>query len=187
MTNFNPLVKILDDNRLTGPNDVDWKRNLIIVLTTDKIVYVLNAKPPELALTDATNEWRNAFDKWHEADEMAKCYILAPMTNMLQKQCQGVVTAKDMMFHLKEMFGEQSRGARQTTMKKLMSTKMVEGTPVREHVLKMISFINELDMLGAKMDAETKVDAILSSLTDSFNILIIETNLMDGPFEGLFQ
>jgi hypothetical protein len=73
-----------------------------------------------------------------------------------------------MMFHLKEMFGEQSRSARQIAMKKLMST-MVEGTPVREHVLKMISFINELDMLGAEMDAETKVDAILSSLTDSFN------------------
>jgi hypothetical protein len=105
MTNFNPLAKILDDNRLTGPNYVDWKRNLIIVLTADKIVYVLNAEPPELALTDATEEQRNAFDKWHEADEMAKCYILASMTNVLQKQCQGLVTAKDMMFHLKEMFG----------------------------------------------------------------------------------
>ena len=77
MTNFNPLAKILDDNRLTEPNYVDWKRNLIIVLTADKIVYVLNAEPPELALTDATEEQRNAFDKWHEANEMAKCYILA--------------------------------------------------------------------------------------------------------------
>uniref|UniRef100_A0A2N9H6H8 Integrase catalytic domain-containing protein n=1 Tax=Fagus sylvatica TaxID=28930 RepID=A0A2N9H6H8_FAGSY len=177
MTNFNPLAKILDDNRLTGPNYVDWKRNLIIVLTADKIVYVLNAEPPELALTDATEEQRNAFDKWHEADEMAKCYILASMTNVLQKQCQGLVTAKDMMFHLKEMFGEQSRSARQTAMKNLMSTKMVEGTPVREHVLKMISFINELDMLGAEMDAETKVDAILSSLTDSFNQFIMNYNM----------
>ena len=177
MTNFNPLAKILDDNRLTGPNYVDWKRNLILVLTADKIVYVLNAEPPELALTDATEEQRNAFDKWHEVDEMAKCYILASMTNVLQKQCQGLVTAKDMMFHLKEMFGEQSRSARQTAMKKLMSTKMVEGTPVREHVLKMISFINELDMLGAEMDAETKVDAILSSLTDSFNQFIMNYNM----------
>jgi hypothetical protein len=35
---------------------------------------------------------------------MAKWYILASMTNVLQKQCQGLVTTKDMMFHLKEMF-----------------------------------------------------------------------------------
>jgi hypothetical protein len=138
---------------------------------------VLNAEPPKLALTDATEKQRNAFDNWNEADEMAKFYILAFMTNVLQKQCQCLVTAKDMMFHLKEMFGEQSRSVGQTAMKKLMSTKMVEGTPVWEHVLKMISFINELDMLGEKMDAETKVDAILSSLTNSFNQFIMNYNM----------
>ena len=54
---------------------------------------------------------------------------------------------------------------------------MVEGTPVREHVLKMISFINELDMLGAEMDVEIKVDAILSSLTNSFNQFIMNYNM----------
>ena len=102
---------------------------------------------------------------------MAKCYIMASMTNVLQKQCQ------DMMLHLKEMFGEQSRSAWQTTMKNLMSTKMVEGTPVREHVLKMISFINELDMLGAKINSETQADAILASLPDSFNQFIMNYNM----------
>ena len=86
---------------------------------------------------------------------MAKCYIMASMTNVLQKQCQGLVTAQDMMLHLKQMFGEQSRSALKTAMKNLMSTKMVGGTPVREHVLKKISFINELDMLGAEIDSET--------------------------------
>ena len=94
-----------------------------------------------------------------------------------QKQCQGLVTAQDMMLHLKEMFGEQSRNARQTAMKNLMSTKMVEGTPVREHVLKMISFINELDMLGAELDSETQVDAILASLPDSYNQFIMNYNM----------
>ena len=146
MVNFNPLAKILDENWFSGPNYVDWKRNLIIVLT---------AESPELALVDATDEQRDSFNKWHEADEMAKCYIMASMTNVLQKQCQGLVIAQDMMLHLKEMFGEQSRSARQTAMKNLMSTKMVEGTPIQEHVLKMISFINELGMLGAKIDSET--------------------------------
>ncbi|KAL0010802.1 hypothetical protein SO802_005910 [Lithocarpus litseifolius] len=177
MTNFNPLAKILDENRLSGPNYVDWKRNLIIVLTADKIAHVLNIEAPELALADATEEQRDAFNKWHEADEMAKCYIMASMTNVLQKQCQGLVTAQDMMMHLKEMFGEQSRSAWQTAMKNLMSTKMVEGTPVREHVLKMISFINELDMLGAEIDSETQVDAILASLPDSFNQFIMNYNM----------
>ena len=62
-------------------------------------------------------------------------------------------------------------------MKNLMSIKMVEGTPVREHVLKMISFINKLDMLGAEIDSETQVDAILASLPNSFNQFIMNYNM----------
>ena len=63
MTNFNPFAKILDDNRLSGPNYVDWKKNLIIVLTADKIAHVLNTESPKLTLADATEEQRNAFNK----------------------------------------------------------------------------------------------------------------------------
>ncbi|CAL5428922.1 unnamed protein product [Camellia sinensis] len=135
MNNFNPLSKIVDDNRLTRSNYVDWKRNLIIVLTAEKLNHVLTTDPPALPEAVATDEqreavrkWREAVRKWHEADDVAKCYILASMANVLQKQHEGVPTAKDMMINLKEMFGEQSRSARQTAIKGLMSTKMVEDS-----------------------------------------------------------
>lgn len=58
-------------------------------------------------------------------------------------------------------------------MKGLMSTKIVEGTPVWEHVLKMIYFIYILETLGVDIDGETKIDAILSSLPDSYNQFIL--------------
>ncbi|XP_028103673.1 uncharacterized protein LOC114302797 [Camellia sinensis] len=109
MTNFNPLSKILDDNRLTGSNYVDWKRSLTIVLTTEKLNHVQTTDPPVLPEANATDEQREAARKWHEADDVAKCYILASVTNVLQKQHEGVPTAKDMMVNLKEMFGEQSK------------------------------------------------------------------------------
>lgn len=48
---------------MTEPNYVDWKRNIIIVLIANKIVYVLNTEPPELALNVAIEEPTNAFDK----------------------------------------------------------------------------------------------------------------------------
>ena len=67
------------------------------------------------------------------------------------------------------MFGEESRSAWQTSMKYLMSTQTTEGNLVQEHVLKMIYFINKLDMIGVEMDGYTKVDAILASLPNSFN------------------
>ena len=38
---FSPLAIILKENRLTGPNYVDWIRNLNIVLTAEEYKYVL--------------------------------------------------------------------------------------------------------------------------------------------------
>lgn len=57
--------------------------------------------------------------------------------------------------------------------KKLMNTEMVADTPVRDHVLKIISYINELEILGAEVDGEIKIDAIPSSLCESFNPFIL--------------
>ena len=46
MASFNPLVAILNQNKLTGSNYVDWKRNLDIVLTAKEHKYVLTQPCP---------------------------------------------------------------------------------------------------------------------------------------------
>ena len=75
-------------------------------------------------------------------------------------------TTYDMMLSLKEIFGDQNRAARLVAMKDLMNTTMVEGTPVRDHVLKMISLLNELEILGSNIDGKTQVDMFLQSSLD---------------------
>ena len=66
-----------------------------------------------------------------------------------------MATAYDMMLNLKEMFGEQNRAGRQLAVKALLNMKMAERTPVRDHVLKMIVHLNELEILGAEIDGES--------------------------------
>ena len=61
---------------------------------------------------------------------MARCYILASMSNVLQQQHERMLTTYDILLNVKEMFGEQGRAARQVAMKALLNTKMAEGTPV---------------------------------------------------------
>ena len=63
-------------------------------------------------------------------DKMARCYILASMSNVLQQQHERMLTAYDIMMNLKEMFGDQSRAGRQEDMRVLLNTKMAEGTSV---------------------------------------------------------
>ena len=59
---------------------------------------------------------------------MSKCYILTIITNMFQKQCQDLVTTQDMMLHLKEMFGEQCRSARQAHVHQNGGVNSSQGT-----------------------------------------------------------
>ncbi|XP_042409866.1 uncharacterized protein LOC121999226, partial [Zingiber officinale] len=172
-----PLAIILKENRLTGHNYIDWERNLDIVLTAEGYKFVLSEECPETPSNDSTPEEIQYHSKWVKADEMARCYILASMSNVLQHQHQDLPTAYDIMNNLKELFGHQNRAARQEAMRKLMTTTMTEGTPVRDHILKMMAYLNEIQVLGGEIDGETQVDIILQTLPRSFEHFRLNYNM----------
>ena len=59
MASFSPLVAILNQNKLTGSNYIDWKRNLDIVLTAKEHKYVLTQPCPNFPSLDAPLEKNN--------------------------------------------------------------------------------------------------------------------------------
>ncbi|XP_016546487.1 uncharacterized protein LOC107846692 [Capsicum annuum] len=85
--------------------------------------------------------------------------------------------AYDMLESLKEMFDEQNRAAKQTTMKALLTMKMVEGTSIREHALKMMSLLNDLKILGAVIDMESQVEMVQQTLPVSFQQFFLNYNM----------
>ena len=54
---------------------------------------------------------------------------------------------------------------------------MTQGTPVRDHCLKMISYLNTLEVLGADIDGESQEDVILQSLLESFKEFKLNYNI----------
>ena len=93
-----------------------------------------------------------------------------------------MATAYDIMINLKEMFGDQNHAGRQVAMKTLLNTKMVEGTPVRDHVLEMIAHLNELEIFGAEIDGESQVDIVLMSLPESFKNFCLNYFMSKGSY-----
>ena len=88
---------------------------------------------------------------------MDHCYILASMSNVLQQhQHESMATTYDIMYNLKEMFGDQSHAGRQEAMRALLNIEIIEGTLVQYHALKMIDHLNELEILGAEIDEEPR-------------------------------
>ncbi|KAL5563595.1 hypothetical protein UlMin_033342 [Ulmus minor] len=119
---FNPLSVTLSQNKLTGENFTNWKHNLNIVPTSEKHKLVLlEACSPEPA-ANATKAVRDAYEKWITSDDMARCYMLVLMPNVLQQQYQGIRTAADIMGSLQAMFGETSIRARFEAVKAIMNS-----------------------------------------------------------------
>ncbi|XP_047950512.1 uncharacterized protein LOC125196156 [Salvia hispanica] len=164
---LNPLSVILKENKLEGPNYVDWKRNLDIVLIADDYKFVLETDCPEKPVGTSAED-KAMYNKWIKANEMAKCYILVSMSNVLQHQHHSYESAFEIMENLKSLFGTQSRSARSLVIRSLMNKTMKEGTPVRDDVLEMMRHLNQIEVLGGSIDPDFQVDIILQSLPASF-------------------
>ncbi|KAH9704345.1 hypothetical protein KPL70_011418 [Citrus sinensis] len=177
MSSLSPLTIILSQNKLTGENYIDWKRNLFIVLTAENYKYVLTQPCPPVPADDAHRNQRRLYEKWQKANEMAKCYILASISNILQTKHQNLETATEIMDSLQQMFGQSTRSARQAALKGIMNSKMGKGTRVRDHVLKMMDSLNEAEIQGAQIDDNSKIDMVLESLPETFKEFKVNYNM----------
>ena len=63
MTSFSPLVSILNQNKLTRPNYVDWKRNLDIVLIAEEHKFVLSEPCTNFPALGAPSKERQRYDR----------------------------------------------------------------------------------------------------------------------------
>ncbi|XP_026444015.1 uncharacterized protein LOC113344226 [Papaver somniferum] len=126
MSSLSPLQIILKENQLTSPNYVDWKRNLDIILTVQDYKFVLSDPEPILPEPETTV---GEHARWKKANDMAKCYIMVSISNVLHHQYEGFEKAAEIINGLKEMFFEHNRPTKAEATKNLMNTKMQEGTP----------------------------------------------------------
>ena len=90
------------------------------------------------------------------------------MSNKLQRQHEDMKTAKAMLTHLQELYGEESRSMCYKVSKRLFNAKMREGRSVHDHCLTMIKDLEELEKLDMTMYKELHVNLILQSLTSLY-------------------
>ncbi|XP_047948849.1 uncharacterized protein LOC125194646 [Salvia hispanica] len=79
-----------------------------------------------------------------------------------------MATAAEIMQNLTNLFGTQNRTAKSQAFWSIMAKTMKEGSSVRDHVLEMMSHLNQIEVLVDVIDAESQVTIILQSLSPSF-------------------
>ncbi|KAA0056221.1 gag/pol protein [Cucumis melo var. makuwa] len=93
---------------------------------------------PPFPTQNASQSVKDAYDRWTKANDKARLYILASMSDILSKKHEIMVTARQIMDSLREMFGQPSIQIKQEAIKYVYNARMKEDQSVREHVLDMI-------------------------------------------------
>jgi hypothetical protein len=78
---------------------------------------------------------------------------------------------------LRGMFENQARAERYNISKALFACKLPEGSPVSTHVIKMMGYIETLDMLGCELKDDLATDVILQSLPTSYEAFIMNFHM----------
>ncbi|KAJ9556104.1 hypothetical protein OSB04_010718 [Centaurea solstitialis] len=175
-TNNLSLRYILEKDKLTGPNFLDWERNLMIVLRHERKWYVLEEPLGEAPPANAPAAARNAHKK-HSDDLLdVACLMLATMSPDLQA---GLINtnAYDMIRQLRDMFQTQARTERYDATKAFNECKMVRGTSVSDHVMKMKRHLDHLERLGHPVPLQLATDTILNSLSEDYRPFVVNYNM----------
>ncbi|KAJ9536567.1 LOW QUALITY PROTEIN: hypothetical protein OSB04_un000266 [Centaurea solstitialis] len=165
-TNNLSLCSILEKDKLTGANFLDWERNLMIVLRHEKKWYILEQPLGEAPPANAAANVRNAYRKHSEDLLDVGILMLATMSPDLQT---GLINtnAYDMIRQLRDMFQTQARTERYDATRALNACKMVKGTSVSDH----------LERLGHPVPLQLATDTILNSLSEDYKQFVINYNM----------
>ena len=136
------LRTLLDKEKLKndGSNFLDWHRSLRIVLRHEKKENVLTAPVPDLPDDKADQIVKDTYTKAVEDDLDVSCLLVSMMSPELQKRFEAN-SCYYIMDQLKKMFQEQARVERYNVTKNFVGCKMVEGSSVSAHMLKMMSYV----------------------------------------------
>ncbi|KAG6503295.1 hypothetical protein ZIOFF_035606 [Zingiber officinale] len=133
--------------------------------------------PPKEAPVNATTDELEKLEKWSDHNLQARCYMLASMSNELQRWFEETMDAKDIHIHLQELYGAQTRSVKHVTVKELMTARIRDGASVHEHGVKMIGLIEKLLSLDLVIPHKLSTDILLLSLPSSFDNFVVNFNM----------
>ena len=74
-----------------------------MLLQAKKHKFVLTTPKPHAPTNESNVMQRDEYEQWKTSDEMAKCYIMATISDVLQQQHERMGSAADMMISLEEI------------------------------------------------------------------------------------
>ncbi|EXB72720.1 hypothetical protein L484_004300 [Morus notabilis] len=77
----NPIITLLATEKLDDDNYAKWKSNMNILLVCEDYKFVLVEECPPEPAANASKTAREPYDRWIKANNKAKCFMLASMSD----------------------------------------------------------------------------------------------------------
>ncbi|GJX51050.1 zinc finger, CCHC-type containing protein [Tanacetum coccineum] len=169
-----------EKQKLTGPNFIDWYRQLRLVLSTeDKENYLehpIPVAPVAQPGQQVPPEALAAHAAWVKGQKEVAVLMLLTMDLDIQRNLAHL-GAYDMLQELKAMFSKQAEQELLQTVREFHTCKQEEGQSVSSHVLKMKGYIDNLERLGQPVGQNLAVSLILVSLNKDFASFVQNFNM----------
>ncbi|KAL0292362.1 UNVERIFIED_CONTAM: hypothetical protein Scaly_2593500 [Sesamum calycinum] len=95
----------------------------------------------------------------------------------MQKQYDRLDNVASILQRMKEVYAIPDRHTRYMATKVFFRAKVTEGSSVQEHGVKMLSLVEKLEDLKARLENDTYIDMILQSLPSSYDPFIVNFNM----------
>ena len=82
----NSIVQLLASEKLNGDNYATWKSNLNTILVIDDLRFVLTEECSPNPSSNANQIVWDPYDRWTKANDKARVYILASISDVLAKK-----------------------------------------------------------------------------------------------------
>ncbi|GJR24892.1 hypothetical protein Tco_0973419 [Tanacetum coccineum] len=170
-----------EKQKLTGPNFINWYRQLRIVLSVeDKLNYLEHPIPvapvPAQAGQQVALEALAAHAAWVKGSKEIVGLMLMTMESDIQRNLENL-GAYEMLQELKTQFAQQAEQELLQTMREFHSCKHEEGQSVSSYILKMKSYIDNLECLSHPVSLGLGVGLILISLRKEFDSFVQNYNM----------
>ncbi|GKB69383.1 zinc finger, CCHC-type containing protein, partial [Tanacetum coccineum] len=170
-----------EKQKLTGPNFIDWYRQLWLVLSTeDKEKYLeqpIPAAPVAVAPDQSIPPVALAtYNEWVKNQKEIAVMMLLTMDLEIQQNLAHL-GANDMLIELKALYSKQEKQELLQTVREFHTCKQEEGQYVSSYVLKMKSCIDQLERLGHPVILNLGVSLILVGLSKEYDSFVQNYNM----------
>ncbi|XP_038874918.1 uncharacterized protein LOC120067424 [Benincasa hispida] len=138
----NSVIQLRASDKFNRDGYSKWKSNINTILVVDDVRFMLIEECSPVPSSTATRNVLDIYDRWVRANGKARAYILASISDVLNKKYEVMGTARETMVSLQEMYGQPSFSVRHEVITYICVMRMKDGTSVREHALDMMVHFN---------------------------------------------